>query len=47
MTKKWPWVVNESNFSKKITDIRNEYNILILTKEELGLNKPTYIEYAN
>ena len=47
MTKKWPWVVNESNFSKKITDIRNEYNILILTKEELGLNEPTYIEYAN
>ena len=23
MTKKWPWVVNENNFSKKITDIRN------------------------
>ena len=47
MTKKWPWVVNERNFSKKITDIRSEYNILILTKEELDLNEPTYIEYAN
>ena len=37
MKKKWSYFVPKSYLSLKISDLRNEYGISILTKEELGL----------
>ena len=37
MKKKWSYFVPKSYLSLKISDLRDEYGISILTKEELGL----------
>ena len=43
MTKKWPWLIPEDYFSRTIKDLRNEYNIEVLSEEELYFEDPTYM----
>ena len=43
MTKKWPWYIPEDYFSRTIKDLRDEYNIKILSEEELHFEDPTYM----
>ena len=43
MTKKWPWYIPQEYFSRTIKDLRNEYNIKVLSKEELYFEDPTYM----
>ncbi len=43
MTKKWPWIIPQNYFSRTIKDLRNEYNIQVLSEEELYFEDPTYM----
>ena len=43
MTKKWPWAIPEDYFSRTIKDLRDEYNIRVLSEEELYFEDPTYM----
>ena len=43
MKKKWPWLIPENYFSRTIKDLRNEYNIKVLSEEELYFEDPTYM----
>ncbi len=43
MTKKWPWLISEDYFSRTIKDLRDEYNIKVLSEEELYFEDPTYM----
>jgi hypothetical protein len=43
MTKKWPWYIPQEYFSRTIKDLRDEYNIKVLTEEELYFEDPTYM----
>ena len=43
MKKKWPWLIPENYFSRTIKDLRDEYNIKVLSEEELYFEDPTYM----